>query len=86
MSRRHAAPVSQLVLATAAQNFPFFKPQHGSKRSAARPQTILFRVSLERAYRKTAVVRTDSVSRTVAVFVISYKNIKISEGPCAERH
>ena len=66
--------------------FPIFKPQHGSKRSAARPRTILFRVSLERAYRKTAVVRTDSVSRTVAVFVISYQNIKTSEGPCAERH
>ena len=36
----YAASVSQLALATAALYFPFFKPQPGSKRFAAQPQTI----------------------------------------------
>ena len=36
----YAASVSQLMLATAAQYFPFFIPRHGDKRPAVQPQAI----------------------------------------------
>ncbi len=41
----YAASVSQLSPATAALYFPFFVPQTGSKRSAAKAADGLFRVS-----------------------------------------